>query len=444
MQDEPMMERSFPFALMQRLKWLCENFIQKHQTLHLTMLDQAIVSGVNFVTGILLAKVMGVEAYGLFTLLWMAILFINSFQIAFIISPMMSIAPKQGPAQEPGYYGAVWAQQFIFCAVSTIALALGLLGASWFLKQPGWGALLGPLIAVSVAFQMQEFIRRYFFTRKTAQDALINDSISYLGQLIVLVLLSQQSVLTVERLLWVIAITSLIAFLVGLPSIGSVSFRWTDFQEVFKRHLHFSKWLAASNLMTWLSGNLLLIVAGATLGTMAVGILKSCQNIIAVTHILFNALGNIVPVRAGRILAMNHLPDMERYLKKVALFGFSATALLALPALLIPDQLLQLMYGPKLGGQGAILMIYAILYLIMFCNQILTMALRTLEITSPIFIGYCLTALISVAIAYPLCQFAGTIGVVCGSVLLAAINGTVLGLAYWQGRQNYCPAKEDS
>ena len=42
--------------------------------------DQALVSGMNFMTNVLLARLLGMKEFGIFTLAWMAVLFFNSLQ----------------------------------------------------------------------------------------------------------------------------------------------------------------------------------------------------------------------------------------------------------------------------------------------------------------------------------------------------------------------------
>src|SRR5215469_10227207 len=78
------------------------------------LIDQALVSGTNFITNVILARALGLRDYGVFALAWMAVLFVNSLQWAFIVSPMMSVGPKQDPAERPHYYGAVLMQEVVF------------------------------------------------------------------------------------------------------------------------------------------------------------------------------------------------------------------------------------------------------------------------------------------------------------------------------------------
>ncbi len=52
----------------------------RYSYLNWALADQTMVSGVNFMTGILIARYLGVTEFGRFTLVWMAVLFVNSLQ----------------------------------------------------------------------------------------------------------------------------------------------------------------------------------------------------------------------------------------------------------------------------------------------------------------------------------------------------------------------------
>ena len=246
------------------------------------LLDQAMVSGVNFLTGILLVYFLGAEAFGEFTLLWMSVLFLNTLQSALIIFPMMSIGPKNPSDEEAAYYGAVIVQQFLFTTLGFILAGAVCFGLDWLF--PAWElkAVMLPLCVVMVAFQLQEFLRRYFFTIHRANAAFLNDAISYLGQLTVLLALFFTVGLDVPKTLWAIAATSGLAVAVGLALIGRVSIEEIHLRQVMTRHWDFAKWLFASTLMQWLSGNFFIITAGAVLGPTSVGILKAAQIVQAV------------------------------------------------------------------------------------------------------------------------------------------------------------------
>ena len=56
----------------------------------LIFIDQAIVSGSNFLISILVLRFIGIENFGIFSFIWLLLLFINSVQLAYIISPLLT------------------------------------------------------------------------------------------------------------------------------------------------------------------------------------------------------------------------------------------------------------------------------------------------------------------------------------------------------------------
>ena len=98
------------------------NFIVRYNQSNWALLDQAMVSGVNFLTGIILVRYLGLEEFGRFILAWLIILFFNSIHFAAVISPMMSIGPKQSEKEFPQYYAAVFLQQLFWSGVCFISI----------------------------------------------------------------------------------------------------------------------------------------------------------------------------------------------------------------------------------------------------------------------------------------------------------------------------------
>ena len=245
--------------------------ITRYSRVNWALADQGIVSGANFATSIMLARFLGLEEFGRFTLAWMAVLIVNSVQHALIISPMMSIGPKQAPGDQPAYYAAVAAQQLAFGA-TTFALMLGAAATAVAFKHH-WnvGQLALPLACAAIAFQAQDFLRRYFFTRDCGGMAFATDVIRYGGQLAILFLLFQSPGMDSAATLWVIAAMAAIAALTFLPACERMTWCLATIRATTARHWHFSKWLTTAALLQWTSSQLFFIVAGAMLGTAAVG-----------------------------------------------------------------------------------------------------------------------------------------------------------------------------
>lgn len=390
------------------------HFFSRHSHIYWALADQAMVSGVNFFTGVLLARFLGIEEFGRFTLSWMAVLFVNSIQMAMISAPMMSIGPKQTAEDEASYYGSVMLQQLCFGALTFVLLWGGVKLSKTFYPEWHIDQLALPLAAVGLFFQTQDFLRRFFYTRGRHVAAFLNDAISYLGQLTLLVALFLSVSLNTSVVLWVIAATSAVAVLAGVFSLGDISWGKGFLINTFFRHWQFSKWMTASALLQWTSGNFFIVVAGSILGAGAVGALKATQNIMAVSHILFQGLENIVPVRASQYYFQHGIGSLLDYLKKTLLWGGLATAVIALAAGAFPEIWLSLFYGTEYVDYGFMLQWYAGIYLLIFLGFPLRTGLRTLEMPKSIFFAYVFMTFFSLCLAKPIVNFWGIGGVMFG------------------------------
>ncbi|MFQ5958177.1 MAG: lipopolysaccharide biosynthesis protein [Alphaproteobacteria bacterium] len=402
------------------------HLLARHSHVNWALADQALVSGTNFLTGILLARFLGLEEFGRFTLAWMAVQFVNSIQFALVSAPMMTIGPKQSADETPAYYGAVVAQAAAFAALSFAILWAGAWssGAAF----PGWRAasLALPLACAVFAFQMQDFLRRYFFTRGRAAAAFANDALRYLAQIAALIVVFAAAGLDSRGALWVIAACAAAATALGLATMGPLAWRGGTLRTVGVRHWNFARWLTASAVMHWLSGNLFIIAAGAFLGAAAVGALRAAQNLMAVTHILFQGLENVVPSRAAERLHRGGKAALVRYLRTVASLNVLATAVVAFVAAVAPVFWLELLYGAQFAEFGGVLQWYALIYVVMALTLPLRVGLRTLEDTKPIFVANVCSLGFSVLVCYWFVNTFGVFGALYGTFIMYAITQLVL------------------
>src|SRR5262249_20281035 len=202
--------------------------------------DQILVSGSNFLTGILLARAFGLLEFGIFTLAWMFVEFIGSLQTAAIIQPMLNIGPKQSRADSDRYFDAVLAQQVALCAVAGPGAWLIANLAGWLLSDPDFNGLALPLSAAVVAYQLQCFFRRYFFTRERPIAVLFNDALRFAVQIAATAALAiWWSESTAAAGLWIVAGSCALAALHGAIYFGRPRWNAATFVEVLRRHWEF-------------------------------------------------------------------------------------------------------------------------------------------------------------------------------------------------------------
>ncbi len=376
------------------------------------------VSGVNFLTGLLIARFLGMQEFGVFTLLWMAVLFLNALQMAAISAPMMSIAPKLDSEQQASYLSVVTMHQVVSLVATALILYAAITTASEL--KPEWeiGQYALPLAIAGSLFQTQDFLRRFFFCRKEERHAFVSDSLSYVGQLCALVFLLVFFGGDITGVFRVIAVTSLAGIVYALcrisltrPTLQVVkSFTWRNWQ--------YACWSIPNVFVQWGAGQLVFIVTGAMLGAASVGILKACQNILAVSHVLFQAMENFVPAAASRVFAESGINGLKNYVTKVTIVGATVTVLAAAIIGYFSGDIMLLVYGQEFSGYQQILQVFSVVYIFMFFAFPLSSGIRAMENTKAIFSAQLSAALVVAGIVWPLIsQFS-----IYGSVL-ALLSG---------------------
>jgi O-antigen/teichoic acid export membrane protein len=401
------------------MKRTVTELIQRYSHINWALADQAMVSGANFLTGILLARYLGIEEFGRFTLVWMAVIFVNSIQHAMINSPMMSLGPKRPEAEASPYYGAIIVQMVVFAFFTSFLLLMGVWLSGVLFPEWQVEGLALPLATAALAFQFQDFLRRYFFTRGRAAAAFVNDAIRYMGQIAVLtwLFMSFHEHISTARVLWLIAIMAAVATTFGAFLVERIEVNPKILRTTVSRHWHFSKWMTGSALMQWTTGNLFFIMAGVLLGASAVGALRAAQNLINVINILFMGLENILPARAASHFHVGGIKALRSYLKQVTLLGGVATFIMTFVAAIAPDFWLGLFFGDQYIGYGHLLQWWALIYVLIFFGLPLMGGLRALEQPQTIFNSYLWMTLFSVLAAYPMTLYLGLNGVLGGIAL---------------------------
>ena len=391
--------------------------------------DQAVVSATNFLTSVMLLRFMGLREFGVFTLAWMSVLFVNSIQTALIVAPMMSIGPKQEEKDRPFYFGAVVFQELVlvFCCFVLVFLALKVSGS--FFPHQNLRHLALPLAVSAFAYQMQDFVRRYFFATRQNRRALADDSLSYLTQLPILLFLHKTGHMNSATALWAMAGTSILGLALGWFWMEPLDFRWEWIKSISLRHWRVSRWLTGSALLVWTSGNVFLLSAPIYYGAAAAGVLKASQNLMGVTHVWFQGLDNIVPVETARRLRQGGVPSMLAYTRSILMKWGGLTLLFAIVMAAAPGFWLRLIYSPEMAQYGYILRLYALLYVIVFVGGPLRAGLQALEFTAPIFWSYLTMTAFAFVFAMPMAKWLGISGSFFGLIGAQVVFQSIVGVA---------------
>jgi O-antigen/teichoic acid export membrane protein len=405
---------------------------------NLALLDQALVSGINFVTGILAARILTPIEFGQYVLAFTVIFAINAFQSALVIDPMLSIGAKKTRDVAVPYFSAILLHQgalsIALCTMMFVAYSV----ASIFLPTWELEDLIWPLILTTTAFQWQEFMRRYFFACGRVLTAAINDAIRYGAQVAgVIAVMRWAAAPTSSDLLLVVTASGAISLVHAAIYFGPVRWRRDIISSSFREHWRYSGWLVPTSALRAANSATLISAAGYFYGAGAAGVLRAAQNLVAFVHIFYMGLDSIGLAKAAHALSVHGTSALRNISLKLAIFA-GGTIMVALAIVgLSAKWLLLLFYGDRYQGIEYLVHLWALAYAVMFFNLPLGITLRALEVTKPFFIAEMLQSVFVLVAFYPLLKFLGPSGAVLGvlfqNLIVVIYFATVLLRGFRQG-----------
>jgi O-antigen/teichoic acid export membrane protein len=417
-----------------------KTFITSPKTL--ALLAQAVASGGNFVLGVLLARWLGMEAFGQYSLLWMGVLFLLSLHQAYFTQPLMVLLVGKQGTEQAQYLQSLFGLQVLASAILPILAAAIYALFNLMSIEYDWLIYL-PITSLLTAFYLfQAYLNKYCFATKQQKLPLIMDAIAFSLILSSIATLYYCDSLNLLNALIVISIAYGISVGIGIKTIGRNLINLSGIPQLIhtaKEHYHYSFWLLGTSLVQWFSGNYFLVAAAGTLGAVAVGALRMAQNMVGLCHVLFLAMENIVPAEAARQFFTEGEKAMFAYLRRVGLLGGIPVGLLLGGLTLAAPWLIGWLYGAEYQAFGYLVGAYAVVYSLGYIATLQRFALRSMQFTSPIFIAYALSAVASVLVAHPIVKHWGIGGVVAGLIGAQLLMLLVYGFFILKKRQTASP-----
>ena len=394
----------------------------KFQRNVIVLLDQAVVSGGNFLLGILLTRFLGLEQYGIYALLWMVVLAALSFNQSFITQPLLSIGPQYDTEKKEKYINHLHVVQISFALVAALITAVVLWFGNWFEIVLPSSDLLFVLPAVVGTHLLYDFYRKVNFLNEQMRKAFWMDATLYTIMLGGVSFLAFRQMISVSYSLWMILFGQVVITLLGFVSLIDFSIKRDILNKVFTKHWSYSKWLVGTSLLQWFSGNFFIIAGASVLGAFAVGVIRMVQNVMGLTHILFLAMENVVPVKAAQQLKDSGVGAMKKYLSQVAKLAGGVVGSILLGIAIFAPFILSVIYGAEHSQHSGVVVAFCGIYIFVFIGYPLRIALRTLSVTRPIFVAYIAATIFSGLAAYPMLNGMGMNGLILGLLVTQLIT----------------------
>jgi len=379
------------------------------------LLDQAIFSGTSFLITILLARMLSMESFGIYSGYILALYLVVSGIGAFVIQPFQVLLGSTENKQQYTTF-AFWFQIAIVALVATGGLIFSILSPYQFPL---------PVLSFAAGFLIHDFGRRLLLALNRSLQALLFDITASLFLLAALFLFFKFGEGALAHLYWFFTIAYAPSLLLLLLLARPFSLRRANAAEFFSKHIQHGKWLFLTALSQWWSGNLFVVASGVYLGAAALGALRLAQSLMGILNVLLQTFENyVLPQTAQKINVQ--LTEGLSYLSSVS----RKAGLLFIPVLLITfifaRQILVLAGGINYAPFAFVLQGMAILYLLVFASQPIRLLIRALLLNQHFFYGYLMSLGFALLFGHTLLSNFGLIG------SLAGLAGSqILLMAYW-------------
>ena len=389
--------------------------------------DQALISATNFVTMVLLARVLDPHEFGSFTLAYTGLLFINSVQSALIVQPHTVLGATRNGSDFVRYTTATAWNQVILALVT--ALVIG--GVAVVAAGEGWqiAPILFAIALATAAWQLQEFVRRVLYTKAHADQAFRNDIVSYGGQVVAVVVLWRAELLTPVTAVVALALTSALGFVFGVWQIRCYltrSLSWPWRRETAAANWHFGKWLLGGNLAFWTSGQVYPLLAAGFINVTATGALRAIQTLMGPTNVLMSALDPLFGPKAAEKYASGGDPALRLFVRRIQGLMAITVGGYCVAVAIFAEPILRLVYGQQYSRYRWLLVLTALVYAFGAVRAPLTIAVKAMGKTRAIFLTYLASTLANLTLGVAAVHAYGLAGVGFGLVLNAlVVNGVM-------------------
>lgn len=396
-----------------------------------SMIDQAWVSGINFLIGIALARALGLENYGVYAVAQTYLLYANTFQASLVVAPMMTAVPIAADAASQrrllsGYFGYM-------LVVLAVTVALVLI-AAWLLG--GWSEAIGlhglawPLAAAMVSFQTQDWLRRASFARERLGTVVLGDVLAYGGQLLCLLVLATYGSLTPAAALWALAGAFGVSALVTTVNsrlVPSLLQMLIVVRAEWRSSLNY--W--ASWQLQWVSASGVVLVGASLIGVQAAGAIRAVQNLTGLISVFFQWMDNVMPVKCATRLRTGGVTALLDLLGRLHVLGALALSIIGVLLSVFAGPLLGWVYGEAFVPFALLVALQAAYYVAQHSYRMESYLRRTLAQSHLLARASLVQAIVSVGSAAALVPALAERGILGGMLL-----GQLAALAYLRWLRN--------
>ncbi|MGO9021236.1 MAG: lipopolysaccharide biosynthesis protein [Syntrophobacteraceae bacterium] len=348
----------------------------------ITIVDQAVASATNFVTGVIIGRACSKAELGFYMLGFTIMLFANGVQQALILSPYIVFSAQRENDRLRLYTGSSLVYQVGLCVLTTLCLAIAAAVLAFISGSERLDAILWALSAVMPLILLREFARQVSFARLQAGVALLLDCGVFAVQTGGLLLLASNGMLSASRAYWLIgAACGAVALIWLVWSRGAFAFAAAQIVPDLRQNWRLARWLFGSTVARAGSSQMYPWILTAFHGAAATGVLAACRGILFFANPFLIGLQNFLGPKFAHEFHKKGSGGLYRATVRAVLVIAALMGVFCLAMLLFGGSILTIAYGEKYAGYGVVIAVLALAQLASAVNTPLTASLMAMERT---------------------------------------------------------------
>jgi O-antigen/teichoic acid export membrane protein len=421
--DKRQRERDASFQLWDRIS----RFASKGG---ITLLDQSLFAGTNFVVNILIARWLSPTEYGAFATAYAVFLLLASFHTAILTEPMMVFGAGKYNQHFERYLNILVTSGHWIVA-GAISLVLGIAASIfWTLSFTNLASAFTGLAVASPFILLWWTVRQSFYIGFRQHWALIGSLLNVIYLIIILSVLLHFSIVSQGWLFTAMGMAGLSASLT-LLLIRSLS-RPDDGTElnlhtIAMDHWNYGSWNVLATGVYWASGHILMLFVPLVLGLSSTAVIAAVVNLFRPLHLFMQSISLLVlPAFSRQIQRESFTLSLRRQVVGLVAVSSCLAFLYGMVLTAFSDTLLHLIYQGKYDGYQGIVLLFALSYTASSAVQIFTMVLKAFQDTRSLLTVWSTSALIMTLLSIPMMVafgLAGGIITLAFSYIAAAKSG---------------------
>lgn len=368
-----------------------------HQNKYLVLLDQALLSIINFGSILVLAKTASIAIFGSFVVLYSYHLFVFLFSSLYISGPILIFLTKKWKNKEGEYLFSSLLMNTLLC-FSLIVIAY------FFLAKQINGVSFYHFFLMSFCVTFFQVLKKFVFSSKNIHvkygllSTLILNIVFFYG-LFSRNLNDLSDILVIYWVSFFIADFILLIFIIKKGIFKTLFLNFTKkipnlLKEVSVTHYHYAKWILLGGMAFWgYTQGIYILAKALDVSDFAIGKIRTIQNLLGVFNILAISFENhytpIFSEKLGitgrkRVFSLIRTTYLENY-KKIALLF-----ILAIPIGLV---FYNFLYIDKYGNGTIVFFIFLFIQFILICVKPFTIVLKCIEKTKSFFVSHLLAVI---------------------------------------------------